>query len=48
LNIEYDPQPPFGGIDWATVDRTAMAPLVTQWVHEALADHPDLVARLIG
>jgi transcriptional regulator GlxA family with amidase domain len=48
LIIEYDPQPPFGSIDWTTLDRQSMAPLVNQWIHLALADHPDMVARLTG
>jgi transcriptional regulator GlxA family with amidase domain len=46
LFIEYDPQPPFGGIDWTKVDRQMMVPMLTQNVRDALADHPDLVARL--
>jgi transcriptional regulator GlxA family with amidase domain len=46
LFIEYDPQPPFGGIDWTKVDRDMMVPMLTQNVRDALTDHPDLVARL--
>jgi transcriptional regulator GlxA family with amidase domain len=46
LFIEYDPQPPFGGIDWTKVDRDMMVPMLTQNVRDALSDHPDLVARL--
>jgi transcriptional regulator GlxA family with amidase domain len=48
LFIEYDPQPPFGGIDWSQVDRQMMVPMLTQNVRGALGDHPDLVARLIA
>jgi transcriptional regulator GlxA family with amidase domain len=48
LFIEYDPQPPFGGIDWTKVDRQMMVPMLTQNVRDALADHPDLVNRLTG
>jgi transcriptional regulator GlxA family with amidase domain len=48
LFIEYDPQPPFGGIDWTTVDRQMMVPMLTQNVRDALADHPDLVTQLTG
>lgn len=48
LFIEYDPQPPFGGIDWTTVDRQMMVPMLTQNVRDTLGDHPDLVARLTG
>ena len=29
LFIEYDPQPPFGGIDWTKVDRDMMVPMLT-------------------
>ena len=46
LFIEYDPQPPFGGIDWSKVDRDMMVPMLTQNVRDALADNPDLLARL--
>lgn len=28
LMIEYDPQPPFGPIDWSQVDRAAFAPYI--------------------
>ena len=48
LIIEYDPQPPFGGIDWDNSDLTFMAPRVDQWIHQALAHHPDMTARLTG
>ena len=44
--IEYDPQPPFGGIDWDTADLHFMTPLVNQWIDQAFADHPDMRARL--
>ena len=46
LWIEYDPQPPFGGIDWSQVDRDMSEPMVTQWVQTQLADRPDLLAKL--
>jgi len=48
LILEYDPQPPFGAIDWDAVDRRAMDPVVDGWIREALAGRPDLVARLTG
>ena len=48
LIIEYDPQPPFGGIDWDNSDLTFMAPRVNHWIHQALAGHPDMIARLTG
>ena len=46
--IEYDPQPPFGGIDWDSADLHSMAPVVDQLIYQALADHPDMIARLTG
>ena len=48
LWIEYDPQPPFGGIDWNQVDRDMAGPTVAQWVQTQLADQPDLLAKLAG
>ena len=48
LWIEYDPHPPFGGIDWNQVDRDMAEPVVTQWVQTQLADRPDLLAKLSG
>lgn len=48
LILEYDPQPPFGGIDWSGVDRRALDPLVSEWINEGLAERPDLVAKLSG
>ncbi|KUO11009.1 DJ-1/PfpI family protein [Streptomyces sp. DSM 15324] len=48
LLIEYDPQPPFGGIDWGTVDIESHAPIAQQFLTEALTGHPDLLALLRG
>ncbi|MFI9271192.1 DJ-1/PfpI family protein [Kitasatospora sp. NPDC052896] len=48
LMIEYDPQPPFGGIDWAAVDPAEHAPFRQQALVRALGDHPELLARLSG
>ncbi|HMC08836.1 MAG TPA: DJ-1/PfpI family protein [Actinomycetota bacterium] len=48
IAIEYDPRPPFGGIDWSGVNRDMWAPMVEHQVREELADHPDLLARLSG
>jgi transcriptional regulator GlxA family with amidase domain len=48
LWIEYDPHPPFGGIDWAQVDRDMAEPQVAQWVRTQLADRPELLAKLTG
>jgi len=46
LILEYDPQPPLGGIDWSGLDRNMLDPLVDQWIAEGLADRPDLRSRL--
>jgi hypothetical protein len=48
LLLEYDPQPPFGGIDWSEVDRRVLDPMVHEWINEGLAERPDLVAKLSG
>jgi hypothetical protein len=48
LAIEYDPQPPHGGIDWPHVDRDSFGPRIEGFGHQALDDHPDLLARLLG
>jgi transcriptional regulator GlxA family with amidase domain len=46
LIMEYDPQPPLGGIDWNAVDRNMLDPLVEQWIAEGLAARPDIRRRL--
>ena len=48
LGIEYDPQPPFGGITWDMVDRDMFLPAVIQHVQEQLSEHPELQARLLA
>jgi transcriptional regulator GlxA family with amidase domain len=48
LAIEYDPQPPHGGIDWTHVDRDSFRPRVEGFAHQALDDHPELLARLLA
>jgi transcriptional regulator GlxA family with amidase domain len=48
LWIEYDPQPPFGGINWDQIDRDMAEPQVAQWVRTQLADRPELLAKLSG
>jgi hypothetical protein len=47
VGIEYDPQPPFGPIDWSTVDRDMLTPLLQHNVSTELADDPDLLAKLV-
>jgi transcriptional regulator GlxA family with amidase domain len=46
LRIEYDPEPPFGPIDWSKVDRDLLAPILKQYVATELADRPELRAKL--
>jgi transcriptional regulator GlxA family with amidase domain len=46
LAIEYDPHPPFGGIDWNEVDRHAYEPVLGPMVKRELADRPELLTRL--
>ena len=51
LLIEYDPQPPFGGIDWSGTGSGALSPLSAQQqkqIEEALAARPDLVQAVEG
>lgn len=48
LGIEYDPQPPFGGIDWTSVDQDAFVPSLEDRLREVLADRPSLLRRLLG
>ncbi|MFG2217664.1 DJ-1/PfpI family protein [Streptomyces sp. NPDC048685] len=46
LFIEYDPEPPFGPIDWTAADSGQYAPFARQPLQNALADHPALLAHL--
>ena len=46
--IEYDPHPPHGGIDWGTVDRDSFAGRVEGFAHQALDEHPAMLARVLG
>jgi transcriptional regulator GlxA family with amidase domain len=48
LAIEYDPHPPFGGIDWGQVDRDIYEPVLGPMLQQQLADRPELLARLSG
>ena len=45
LWAEYDPDPPFGPIDWSQVDRDVLAPRFKE-MRPLLADRPDLLTRL--
>ncbi|MFI8392342.1 DJ-1/PfpI family protein [Streptomyces sp. NPDC085540] len=46
LFIEYDPEPPFGPIDWTPADSGQYAPFARQLLQTALTDHPALLAHL--
>lgn len=46
LLIEYDPQPPLGGIEWGSAELDFFKPRVRAMVESALASHPSLLARL--
>ncbi|WP_328786424.1 MULTISPECIES: DJ-1/PfpI family protein [unclassified Streptomyces] len=46
LFIEYDPEPPFGPIDWTPAESGQYAPFARQLLRTALTDHPALLARL--
>ncbi|MET9365919.1 DJ-1/PfpI family protein [Streptomyces sp. NPDC006632] len=46
LLVEYDPQPPLGGIDWPSVDLDLFKPHARRLLESALADHPELLTRL--
>ncbi|AWN30399.1 DJ-1/PfpI family protein [Streptomyces sp. NEAU-S7GS2] len=46
LFIEYDPEPPFGPIDWTAADSGKYAPFARQLLQTALTDHPALLAHL--
>jgi transcriptional regulator GlxA family with amidase domain len=46
LFIEYDPEPPFGPIDWSAADSGEYAPFARKLLHDALGDAPALLAHL--
>jgi transcriptional regulator GlxA family with amidase domain len=46
LLVEYDPEPPFGPIDWEAADPGQYAPVLQKRLRQALADHPALLERL--
>jgi transcriptional regulator GlxA family with amidase domain len=48
LSIEYDPHPPFGGIDWSQVNRDVYEPMLGPMVQRQLADRPELLTKLSG
>jgi transcriptional regulator GlxA family with amidase domain len=51
LVIEYDPQPPFGGVDWGEADGDELGDTMgghREDLERALADRPDLYQKLFG
>lgn len=49
LWIEYDPQPPFGTIDWQHADEDVLAPVLAAYEagwRQALAHRPDLLVAV--
>ncbi|MGH9248965.1 MAG: DJ-1/PfpI family protein, partial [Acidimicrobiales bacterium] len=47
LLVEYDPKPPFGTIEWGTVDRDLLNPQISKIVETVLVDRPELIDRLV-
>jgi transcriptional regulator GlxA family with amidase domain len=51
IMIEYDPQPPFGGVDWDEANGNGLADTLADYradLERALADRPDLYRKLYG
>jgi transcriptional regulator GlxA family with amidase domain len=49
--IEYDPDPPFGGIDWSGMNGDGLTDTLAEHradLEEALANRPDLYRKLFG
>jgi len=46
LGLEYDPEPPFGRINWEGVDRNQLLPYLKDQIREHLSDKPALISRL--
>jgi len=48
LGIEYDPQPPHGGIDWDSVDHAVWSSWPERSLNTALEGHRELLVRLLS
>jgi transcriptional regulator GlxA family with amidase domain len=51
LVIEYDPQPPFGGVDWGQANGDELGDTLVRHradLERALANRPDLYQKLFG
>ncbi|MEA5365144.1 DJ-1/PfpI family protein [Amycolatopsis sp., V23-08] len=46
--IEYDPEPPQGALDWDNPPYGDLKPLREYTLREGLADHPELLAKLLA
>ena len=46
LGLEYDPEPPFGRINWGEVDRNQLLPYFKAQIMTHLSDKPALISRL--
>jgi transcriptional regulator GlxA family with amidase domain len=46
LGLEYDPEPPFGRINWGEVDRNQLLPYFKAQIIKHLSDKPALISRL--
>ncbi|UQS26080.1 DJ-1/PfpI family protein [Amycolatopsis thermalba] len=46
FGIEYDPEPPFGGLDWSATPRELFTTMATASIREELSGAPELGARL--
>ncbi len=46
LGLEYEPEPPFGGIAWASVNRDRLTPYFRDRIREYLVDKPDIVDKV--
>jgi transcriptional regulator GlxA family with amidase domain len=47
VGIEYDPEPPLGGIDWAGIELKSALPAIEKQIKDELAHRPDLLNRLL-
>jgi transcriptional regulator GlxA family with amidase domain len=46
VDIEYEPQPPLGGLDWSLVDRGQAGEIRLERAREVLAEDAELMRRL--
>ncbi|QRP49228.1 DJ-1/PfpI family protein [Amycolatopsis sp. FDAARGOS 1241] len=47
FGIEYDPEPPLGGLDWSAAPYAELKPLLEYSLSDTLTDRPDLKAKLL-